>query len=95
MNEQSQASLSNVIAAALLGLAGSRSQAGTSFLDDETVTMRVKKAIYNEALAQGDENRRRDAGTAMVGPYRYGCEVEKPNARRPPRWRPGPKAVKK
>ena len=37
-----------VIAAALLGLAGCASPGGTSFLDDATVTMRVKKAIYNE-----------------------------------------------
>ena len=37
-----------VTAAALLGLAGCASPGGTSFLDDATVTMRVKKAIYNE-----------------------------------------------
>ena len=37
------------IAAALLGLAGCASPGGTSFLDDATVTMRVKKAIYNDA----------------------------------------------
>jgi osmotically-inducible protein OsmY len=36
------------IAAALLGLAGCASPGGTSFIDDAAVTMRVKKAIYNE-----------------------------------------------
>ena len=36
------------IAAAMLGLAGCASPGGTSFFDDAAVTMRVKKAIYNE-----------------------------------------------
>jgi osmotically-inducible protein OsmY len=37
------------IAAALLGLTGCASPGGTSFFDDAATTMRVKKAIYNEA----------------------------------------------
>ena len=38
-----------IIAAALLGLAGcATSGGGNTFFDDATVTMRVKKAIYNE-----------------------------------------------
>ena len=37
------------IAAALLGLAGCASTGGNTFFDDAATTMRVKKAIYNDA----------------------------------------------
>ena len=37
------------IAAALLGLAGCATSGGNTFFDDAATTMRVKKAIYNDA----------------------------------------------
>ena len=43
-----KATLAALLAAALLGLAGCASPGGTSFFDDASTTMKVKKAIYND-----------------------------------------------
>jgi osmotically-inducible protein OsmY len=43
-----KATLAALLAAAVLGLAGCASPGGTSFFDDASTTMKVKKAIYND-----------------------------------------------
>jgi osmotically-inducible protein OsmY len=43
-----KATLAALLAAAVLGLAGCASPGGTSFFDDASTTMKVKKAIYDD-----------------------------------------------
>ena len=43
-----KATLAALLATAVLGLAGCASPGGTSFFDDASTTMKVKKAIYDD-----------------------------------------------